>query len=52
MKVTNEFVKLFEADQELHGTKVALKNVFWNLASNLLKDIGVTRLTTNYAKKK
>jgi hypothetical protein len=51
MKITNSYVKWFEREQEQYGTKVALGNAFWLLASEILKGVGVKRIRTSYAKK-
>lgn len=46
MKLTNAVVKQFERDQEEYGTKVALYNIIWIIASDILKGIGVTKIKT------
>lgn len=47
MKLTKKFVKQFEAEQKQYGTETALYNVIWQIASDLLKDIGVTHVRTS-----
>lgn len=51
MKITKLAVKYFEAQQNDFGTAIALKNTIWQIASDLMKDIGVTKITTVYEKK-
>jgi hypothetical protein len=46
MKITKALVKEFEAEQAEYGTKVALHNVIWNLAAQLLRDLGIERIST------
>lgn len=52
MKITNAIVKQFESDQKSYGTKIALQNIIWQLASSLLKNIGVTSIKTSYGKQR
>lgn len=52
MRITRDKVKLFEDTQEQHGTKVAIENVLWLLASEILTDIGVKHLKTSYKENK
>ena len=47
MKLTNAVVKQFETDQKEFGTKVALYNVIWQLAADILKGIGVSHIETS-----
>lgn len=47
MKLTNQAVKQFEQDQKEHGTKVALYNIIWQLAADILKGIGVKHIKTS-----
>jgi hypothetical protein len=46
MKLTNSVIKQFEQDQKTHGTKTALYNVLWCVASDLLTDLGVKSVKT------
>lgn len=46
MKLTDQVVKQFERDQKEHGTKVALYNIIWLLAADILKGIGVSHIKT------
>ena len=48
MKLTESVIAQFEAEQTAHGTRIALGNVLWQLASDLFKDIGVTKVSTSY----
>ncbi len=48
MKVTKTVIKEFENEQKQFGTKVAITNVIWLIASELLKDIGVKKVSTTY----
>jgi hypothetical protein len=50
VKITNTIVKQFESDQKSFGTKIALQNIIWQLASSLLKNIGVNSIKTSYGK--
>lgn len=52
MKITRSKVKLFEDTQKQKGTKVALENTLWLLASEILTDIGVKNIQTSYWRKK
>lgn len=52
MKLTKAVVRQFESDQKEHGTKVALTNVIWLIAADLFRSVGVTRIRTEYAKRK
>lgn len=47
MKLTKSVIIMFEEDQKEYGTKTALFNIIWVIASNLLKDIGVKRVHTS-----
>lgn len=51
MKITRAVVTQFEQDQKDHGTKVALSNLLWLVASDLMTDLGVTRVRTTYQDK-
>jgi len=42
--------KEFEKDQKENGTECAIKNVLWNLAAEIMKATGVTRIKTSYKK--
>jgi hypothetical protein len=46
MKLTRNLVRLFEFDQEQYGTSVALCNMLWLTATELLTDIGVKNIKT------
>jgi hypothetical protein len=46
MKLTKQFIKHFEQEQKSFGTNTALYNVIWLIASDLLKDIGITKIKT------
>ena len=48
MKLSSSVIRQFENDQKAHGTRIALGNVIWQLASALLKDIGAKRVSTSY----
>ena len=50
MKITKAVIREFERQQKQHGTAVAMQNVLWGVAANLLRDIGVNRIRTSYAK--
>ena len=44
MKLTDKVVRQFEAEQKEFGTKVALYNIIWLLAADILKGIGVKHI--------
>jgi hypothetical protein len=44
MKITKALVKEFEHQQKEFGTKVAIYNIVWTIATNLLKDIGIKHI--------
>lgn len=46
MKITKSVVRMFEDDQKEYGTETALFNILWQLAGDLLKDLGVTSIKT------
>lgn len=48
MKITDRVVRQFETEQKQHGTKVALSNVIWLIADDLLRGIGVKNVKTTY----
>lgn len=48
MKITQDVIKNFELSQELYGTKIALGNILWDVAAQIYKDLGVTRIRTSY----
>lgn len=48
MKITKTIIKEFEKQQNKFGTKTALQNIIWQIASNLMKSIGVKRTKTIY----
>jgi len=46
LTLTTQMVKAFEADQQAHGTGVAIYNLLWQKAADDLRAIGVRRVTT------
>ena len=52
MKITKAKIKDFEEQQIEYGTEVAVKNLIWEVAADLMKDIDVVRLKTVYGKQK
>lgn len=46
MKLTKHVIKHFEQEQKEYGTKTALYNIIWTIASDLLKDQGIKRIKT------
>lgn len=46
MKLTKSVIKHFEQEQKDHGTEVALFNIVWSIASDLLKDLGIKSIKT------
>lgn len=50
MKVTKNIVRQFENEQKQFGSEIAIKNVIWILASEMLNNIGVTKIHTSYKK--
>lgn len=46
VKITNSLVKTFEKDQKEYGTKLALTNFVWLLATGLLHDLGIGNVKT------
>lgn len=46
MKLTKQFIKHFEQEQKEYGTKTALFNVIWQVAADILKDIGIKSVKT------
>lgn len=51
MRVTKDIVSTFEYEQKTWGTELAIMNLLWQLAAEIYKDIGVTRIRTGYKKK-
>lgn len=51
MKLTKQVVKQFESDQTNHGTQVALHNVLFIVADDILKGIGCTKVKVSHCKK-
>lgn len=47
MKLTKKEVEFFEEDQKQHGTKIAMFNLIWIIAVDMLNDIGVKNIKTN-----
>ncbi len=52
MKVTKSLVKWFEQEQKDCGTETALSNVLWQVANDLLRDLGIVGVHTVYKKEK
>lgn len=52
MKLTKSKVRTFEKTQKENGTEVALHNILWEVASDLLKDIGCVSIKTSSKHKK
>jgi D-alanyl-D-alanine carboxypeptidase len=53
MKLTKEVIKQFEQEQKDYGTKTALFNIIWQIAGQLMTDIGVKGIKTKgYNEKK
>lgn len=50
MKITKQLVNHFEQEQKDFGTQVALHNLMWSFASQLLKDLGAKSIKTSYKK--
>jgi len=46
MQLTKERIRFFEEDQKKHGTQVALYNIIWEVAADILKGVGVKRVKT------
>jgi hypothetical protein len=44
MKLTKALIKRFEEEQKNYGTEVALSNIIFEIASDLLKDTGVIKI--------
>lgn len=47
MKLTPQVVKQFENDQKQHGTRTALYNIIWLVATEILHGIGVKNIKTS-----
>lgn len=45
---TPERVALFEEDQKKYGTQVAINNIVWQVAADIMRNIDVTKITTTY----
>ena len=52
MKITKQLVKLYEDTYVKHGMKVVLHNWQWQIASELMKELGAKKVTTTYKIKK
>lgn len=53
MKLTKAVVKQFENDQKANGTKVAIHNLVFIIASDLLHGVGVKNISiTHHPRKK
>jgi len=48
MKLTKALVRDFESAQKQYGTRVAIGNLQWQIASDLLHDVGVKNIKTTY----
>ena len=48
MKLSDGMIRDFERQQAEFGTKVALSNVIWELASDMFRAIGVKNIKTTY----
>lgn len=46
MKITKEIVKQFEIEQKENGTKIAIYNVIFLVATKILKDLGIKSIKT------
>ena len=47
MKLTDEKVKWFEQEQKDYGTKVAMYNLIYTIASDILTDLGIKQIKTS-----
>lgn len=47
MKITNSLIKQFELEQKEYGTENAIYNLMWNIAAELLNDIGIRHIKTS-----
>jgi len=52
MKLTKQTIKQFEVEQKSFGTEVALYNIIFALASDILADIGVEHISAAKKPKK
>lgn len=52
MKITQSVINDFKHTEHTSGTKIALENVIWKVASSLMKDIGAKRVSTSYFSQK
>ena len=50
MKLSNSLIKQFEGDQKDWGTKVAIQNLLWQLAADIMYLTGVKNIKTTYKK--
>jgi hypothetical protein len=46
MKLSKRLVKEFEKQQKEFGTEAAVYNVYWNIAAEIFKAAGITRIKT------
>jgi hypothetical protein len=46
MKLTKQVIKQFEEEQKDYGTRAALFNIIWQVAGQLMKDLGVKGIST------
>lgn len=52
MKITRTIIKEFESQQKQYGTKIALSNIVFVLATDLLRNIGISRVSVVYDKRR
>ena len=52
MKLTKLVIKQFEAEQKSFGTDIALYNILWSVANEILADLGVQHTSTSHKPKK
>lgn len=43
---TKERITMFEQDQRKYGTEVAMNNLIWQVASDIMRNIDVTKIIT------
>lgn len=47
MKLNEKLVRRFEREQKKYGTTVALTNIMWLIATDILHDAGVSSIKTS-----
>jgi hypothetical protein len=52
MKLTKQLIKQFENEQKDYGTRTALFNIIWQIAGQLMREIGVKGITTKVGHEK